>query len=642
MNYSTLIFDETKINELQTKIKTEIITMTTIAKSGHPGSSISSMNIFLAAFLVSMKEQNIITPEDALLIKNNPFTDRFIISHGHTSPAWYSMLGNLGLLQDYDYLTTLRVIGSKYTGHLEQNTPFVDWSTGSLGQGLSAATAKAFYLKNNDSNRKVFAFMGDGEQAKGQIGEARRFINKFNLTNLISIIDYNGIQINGEIEDIMPSNIADDWKSAGFKVLDVNATDWLDLVKAITYAYHDNNSNYLLLVKTVSGEGVSFMENNNKYVSGVLSNIESQKAFSEIGATMELSDLDKQRIEKKQIATARSHWPTWREFYHKQEWEKETEFYNVNDIVPRRQGYGDSIKSMLKENDAKLFIVDCDLAPAFTISDLSSSNNFIQSGIQEHHAVTFSGSLSREDLTVFISSFGRFILAEPYNQHLLNALNKTNLKTFFSHVGFAGEDGPTHHFTSFISLIRSIPDSHLLIPADANQVKHIVRYVANNKGNYFISLGRVPTKILSDTQGNPLFGEKYIFQEGTTDVLKEGKDGTIVTYGSLTNRAIEAADKMKDLNFDIGVVSVSSPYKINDDFWEKTSSKKVVIYEEHDVETGLGNILSLELQKRGYTYSLMGVKGIYPSGFYDDILDMSGLSVNNLVENIKMVITNNV
>ena len=174
--------DFEKIETLANQARINILHMTTLAGSGHPGGSMSAIDILLTLYhMAHVDSKNPRLPD----------RDRIVVSNGHISPGVYSALGAMGFFNAEDAISEFRLAGSIFEGHVERFVPGVEWTTGNLGQGLSAGCGFALAGKINKYNHYTFVIMGDGEQQKGQITEARRFAVKYKLNNLIAIVDYN-------------------------------------------------------------------------------------------------------------------------------------------------------------------------------------------------------------------------------------------------------------------------------------------------------------------------------------------------------------------------------------------------------------------------------------------------------------------
>ncbi|HPI98763.1 MAG TPA: transketolase, partial [Synergistales bacterium] len=229
--------------------------MTTVADSGHPAGSLSSMEMYLMAYGVAD-----LNPENC----DSHDRDYVVISHGHTSPGAYSALSYYGFIQPGEVLSHFRQSGSPFQGHVEREVPGIDWGTGNLGQGLSAAVGYALAQKARGYHGKVYLLGSDGEQTKGQIAEARRIAIKQGLSNITALLDWNHIQISGKTDDIMPANIPLLWKTDGWEVLECDGHSFQEIYRSLLKA-SEMDSPVLILCHTVMGKGVSFMENTPEY-----------------------------------------------------------------------------------------------------------------------------------------------------------------------------------------------------------------------------------------------------------------------------------------------------------------------------------------------------------------------------------------
>lgn len=243
-----------KLQEVANNIRIDIIEQVHSAKSGHPGGSLSIADIMAYLYF---KEMNI-DPKNPDMENR----DRLVLSKGHTCPALYAALAERGFFST-DLLKTFRKIDSILQGHPDmKNIPGVDMSSGSLGQGISAACGMALTAKLEKKDFRVYAVLGDGEVEEGQVWEAFMFAAHYKLSNLCAIIDRNGLQIDGKCEDVMSSALLEDKMSAfGFNVITVNAHDFDDLEKAFDYARNCTDKPTAIIADSVKGKGVSFMEN---------------------------------------------------------------------------------------------------------------------------------------------------------------------------------------------------------------------------------------------------------------------------------------------------------------------------------------------------------------------------------------------
>lgn len=249
--------DELLKKQLQTtacKVRMGIIEGVFNAKSGHPGGSLSIADVLTYLYFNKMN----VYPNDPKLADR----DRFVLSKGHTAPGLYSVLANRGFF-DVEELKTLRHIGARLQGHPDMKyIPGVDMSTGSLGQGISAAAGMALSAKLTNDTYKVYAILGDGEIEEGQVWEAAMFAAHNKLDNLIAIVDNNGLQIDGKISDVCsPYPITDKFEAFGWHVITMDAHDFDDIERAFNEAETVVNQPVAIVMTSVKGKGVSFMEN---------------------------------------------------------------------------------------------------------------------------------------------------------------------------------------------------------------------------------------------------------------------------------------------------------------------------------------------------------------------------------------------
>ena len=261
------------------KIRMGVIESTYGAKAGHPGGSLSAADVYTYLYF---KEMNI-DPKNPKWADR----DRFVLSKGHTTPGLYSTLAHRGFFPVED-LPTFRHIDSYLQGHPNMNTvPGVDMSTGSLGQGISAACGMALSGKLRNKDYRVYTLLGDGEIQEGQVWEACMFASHYKLDNLVVIVDNNGLQIDGDVAKVMsPYPIVDKLVSFGFHVTAIDGHDFDQIEAALNEAKTVKGQPSAIVMKTVKGKDVSFMENNAGW-HGVAPNKEQyEQAMAELNAKL--------------------------------------------------------------------------------------------------------------------------------------------------------------------------------------------------------------------------------------------------------------------------------------------------------------------------------------------------------------------
>ena len=248
------IEDIKELEEKAKQVRRGIIEAVYSNQSGHPGGSLSVADIMTVLYFNEMN----INPENP----NWEDRDRLVLSKGHCAPALYSCLANRGYF-DVEELKTFRNINSRLQGHPDKNkVPGVDMTTGSLGQGLSAANGMAIAGKIDNKNYRVYCILGDGEIEEGQVWEAAMAANKYKLDNLCVIIDNNNLQIDGTIEEVMSSYPIDEkFRSFGFEIIKIDGHNIDEILKAFEVARNIKGKPTCIIAKTIKGKGISFMEN---------------------------------------------------------------------------------------------------------------------------------------------------------------------------------------------------------------------------------------------------------------------------------------------------------------------------------------------------------------------------------------------
>ena len=261
------------------KVRMGVIESTHGAKAGHPGGSLSAAEVFTYLYF---KEMNI-DPKNPKWADR----DRFVLSKGHTAPGLYSALAERGFFPVED-LPTLRHIDSYLQGHPNMNTvPGVDMSTGSLGQGVSAAVGMAMAAKYQGKTNRVYSLLGDGEIQEGQVWEACMAAAHYKLDNLCIIVDNNGLQIDGNVADVMsPYPIVDKLLAFGFNVHAVDGHDFEALEKAFENAKKTKGQPTAIVMSTVKGKGVSYMENDAGWHGKAPNDAEYEQAMTELKAQL--------------------------------------------------------------------------------------------------------------------------------------------------------------------------------------------------------------------------------------------------------------------------------------------------------------------------------------------------------------------
>ena len=616
------------------KCRGDILRMTTLAASGHPGGSMSSIDIYAVLYGFCNVDPS------------NPFKqdrDRIVISHGHTTPGAYSALGNYGFFDIEDAILNFRSAGSPFEGHVEKTVPGIEWNTGNLGQGLSAACGFALNSRLNNLKYNVYCVMGDGEQTKGQIGEARRFAVKYKLNNLTVIVDKNGLQIGGKTSEVMPDNIKENFEADGFHVIEIDGHNFNEIYSAVKKA-NEFASPVVIIANTIMGKGVSFMENQAKYHGAALSPADCKKALAELGEPDNIDELGGKKKLGLPIKPLK---------------EKKNNFLisnagNKNIIYTRekntdnRSAFGNALydiaKNYKEQNNSPnipFAVFDCDLEGSVKTGAFRNAfpDNFFESGIEEHNTAVISGALSTENILTFFADFGVFGIDEVYNQQRLNDINHTNLKVVCTHCGIdVGEDGKTHQCIDYFGVINSTFGFKVIIPADPNQTDRAVRHIASNAGNFALIMGRSVIPVILDEENKPFFGDGYNFRYGKMDIIRNGRDLTIISSGNMLTHALKGYEMLKKDGINPMLLNVSCPSDIDpEDLRLAAKTGFIVTIEDHNIKNGIGTVLGSMLAENGISvkFRKLGAKFYSSSGKPDELYKLAGLSPQDLYNFVK-------
>ena len=270
-----------ELAKIANEVRRGIVTGVHAAKSGHPGGSLGAADIMTYLYFVEMD----VDPSNPSRAER----DRFVLSKGHCAPALYAVLAERGFFPTEE-LETLRHIGSRLQGHPNMNdTPGVDMSTGSLGQGISAAVGMALAAKHWGDSYRVYTLLGDGECEEGQVWEAAMFAGNHDLDNLVAIVDHNGLQIDGSIDEVnsaMP--LADKFRAFKWHVIELaDGNDMAQIAAAFAEARNVSGSPVAIIAETVKGKGVSFMENQVGWHGKAPNDEQFEQAMAELAAAGE-------------------------------------------------------------------------------------------------------------------------------------------------------------------------------------------------------------------------------------------------------------------------------------------------------------------------------------------------------------------
>jgi transketolase len=599
-----------------------VLTMTSVAASGHPGGSMSSMEIYLTLYHCAD-----IRPSDPCWEGR----DRVIVSHGHTSPGVYAALAGAGFFDMEDLVPHFRQAGSVFEGHVERSVPGVEWSTGNLGQGLSAGVGSALAARITGCGWHTFVAMSDGEQHKGQVAEARRLAAKEGLCDLTAVVDLNGVQISGHTRDVMPVAVAADFAADGWGVEEVDGHDLAVLYGAIARAVADRGRPHVVIAHTIIGKGVSFMEDQAEYHGRGLTAEEYARAMEELGLAPELEryrELRTSPCATRSVARPEPALATVTGTPRTYTAEKDTD---------DRSAWGQALLDIAdSEPITPIAVLDCDLAVSVKTEAFAVArpDAFVECGVGEHNAATVAGAMSVNGVLTFWSDFGVFGIDEAYNQQRLNDINEAHLKLAVTHCGLdVGEDGKTHQCLDYVGAFRDFFGWRVVVPADPNQTDRAVRWMASQPGCIAIAMGRSKLPVIAGIDDAPAFAGEYVFRYGAVEWVRGGGDATVLVMGTPAGAAVRAADILQREGMRVSVGVVSSPLALGDEDMERAlAAPLLVTVEDHSVRSGLAASVAewLALHGRATDLVRIGVDGYRSSGASADLLASCHLDADGI------------
>ncbi len=632
------IKDRNRLDQLAKQVRSDIIHMTFLAKSGHIGGPLGFVEPFLLAVdRLNLNSNNLY----------NPAGDKIVVSAGHYSALVYSALVNLFFPDKRDLVVSkFRFLDDVVEGHVTHHFPFIWDSTGHLGYGpaIAASHALADRLLGHKST-KILCTMGDGEQTEGTIAEALRFIKKHKLGNITILIDCNEQQLSGPRDKILAMNIKANYEANDWLVKEVDGYNWEGVIKAIDSAYA-STSNRVILARTVMGKGIREAEGTHEYHGkpvgdfpqaikdlGAEDKLELYQKIRESGQTTRFPGRPKIRPGTK---------PGFRRVY--------------TGEADCRSAWGKALTDLANENlnadgtprtgCSPIAVFDCDLADSVKTADFAKAfpDNFFQGGIQEHSTAMIAGTTSTRGILTWLAMFGCFGHSLCYNEQMLTAMNDGNLKLVTTHNSIdVGEDAKTHSPIAYLSLANH-PGWQTLVPADSNQTDALVRYMATHYGNMHLPLGRSKIPIITKTNSQePFFDNEYKFSPETLgfDLLRNyGDDYVIVTYGTPAGRAVKAAERLQEKEIYGKVINVPTPAQIPEKMLKEIAGTKIIVtFEDHNVNTGIAGVLDSKIltsqNPRPRAVIHIGMKEYSKSAPSAKLYSHFGINEDNLVYQIE-------
>jgi transketolase len=531
------------------------------AGSGHPGGTLSIMDIAAALYLEVMKHD-----------PTNPDwqqRDRSIWSAGHKAPALYVALATAGYCRMEDVITGLRKLDSRFEGHPHwSRLAGLEVSTGSLGQGLGFAVGQALDARERKLHYTTYCILGDGEHDEGSIWEAVMAAGNFKLDNLVAIVDKNGLQIDGPTAEVMDIDPLDaKYKAFNWHVITIDGHDMKQILDAFNRAGKNKGKPTCIIAQTVKGRGVSFMENQVGWHGKATKGREQlDRALSDIGAeetTKEFVDrmlaLSEQTNRLNEARSKNSLPKFSRDFW----WNSQDQM--KVDMDPTRMGFGRALEEI--GDDPRICTLHADISGSIKITDFEAAHPERRSrvyslGIAEQNMVSVACGLARNGRIPVAGTYGVFASGRCWDQLRTTACySNLNIKMAGAHGGISvGPDGATHQALEEIALMNILPNMHLTVPVDSVETEKAARaIILDVVGPAYIRYAREATPVVTNEDTPYEWGLANIIRYRgakpgfvdafetvlSTQYVNENEQVAIIACGPMVAEAMRAAYILK-------------------------------------------------------------------------------------------------
>lgn len=587
------------LREVARQLRREIITMTTEAGSGHPTSSLSCADIVAALFFHEMRWD----PKDPKA-RN---VDSFVLSKGHAAPVLWAALHEAGASREN--LNSLRKIDSVFEGHPTPNNPWVKVATGSLGQGLSAANGIALADRLDGIPARVYCLLGDGECSEGSVWEAAQFASLNKLSNLVAIVDVNGLGQSAPAPyDHHTSVFARRFQSFGWATIEIDGHDMEAILDALYRARKGGPT--AIIAQTEKGRGVSFLEGAHGWHGKALDREQSERALKELGET----DFH-MTVEPRRLSEIRRPEP---------EPAPPLEVgYEPGEKVATRKGFGDALKK-LGGFMPGLVVLDGDVNNSTYTEYFARTypKRFFQGYIAEQNMTGTALGLAVSGKIPVAATFACFLSRAYDFIRMAGHSRPPHLVFCGSHAGVSvGEDGPSQMGLEDLAMFRALADSTVLYPSDAVSAERLTERAVNTPGIVYLRTTRPATPVI--------YSGDEAFPVGGSKVLRSGEhdEFTVVAAGITVHEALAAYDSLKQRGIAVRVVDAYSVKPLDVATLERAAHETggVVVVEDHWRDGGLGDAVAAALNSSVPIHHL-AVAREPRSGTMEELLDRYGIS----------------
>ena len=659
-----------RLELLATKIRKNAIENITKSRVGHPGGSLS-----VADFLTVLYFGRTYDPETGLwenIMRYDPTDplwpnrDRLVLSKGHAAPALYATLAQAGFFSE-DLLRIYRKIDSPLEGHpamyrvfrederqVEHGTKGVDFSTGSLGHGLSVGAGMALHAKVYGYDYNVYVVLSDGELQEGMIWEACLAIPNKKLNNVCAFIDYNRLQVDGSIDHINSLDPLDEkLRAFNWDVRVISGHDFYAIIDTLDYfkkTRHQNNKPLILVANTIKGKGVTEIENVYKYHAVPLTTEEYERAERDFRAKIEM-------LEKK-IASRKAQELRVNPLAKTQPKEKSQDLQKIirqNPAQPyteptaTRIGYGNALARL--GGYEKIFVLNADLAaPCGTSKFIErypedapqpTNRRSINVGVQEGNMMSMGAGIASCGKIPVVNSFGIFSTGRAWEMVRQDiSYPRLNVKIIGSHTGVAlGEYGVSHQSIADVGAMRILPHITVIEPSDAIQADILFEKVLQHEGPVYFRIGRNPSPLIYSDNNPYAVTPVRQFEIGKGYKIKDGTDITPIGSGPILCEALAVVQTVRE---SVQVIDMPTIRPVDGDMIEEAAKEtgRICAIQDHFQNGGLKDEVLGVIAERNLNvrFEFIAVSGFAESGSPPDLYEKYGLSAKRIIEKLGLTI----
>lgn len=664
--YLDRIGEKDRLELIATKIRRNAIENITKSRVGHPGGSLSITDILTVLYFGRTYNEDTgswesimrYDPQDPLW----PRRDRFVLSKGHAAPALYATLAEAGFFSR-DLLKIYRKIDSPLEGHpamyrvfvehgqrAEHGIRGVDFSTGSLGHGLSAAAGMALSARVYGPNYNVFVMMGDGDLQEGMTWEACLTIPNKKLNNVCGFIDYNRLQVDGCTDNINPLDPLDEkLKAFHWDVRVISGHDFYAIIDAIDYFKRTRGTNdkpLMIVANTIKGKGVVDCENVCRFHAVPLNPEEYEKAEANFDA--KIAGLQ-EKMRNTQVPEF-----TFTPLVKDPPAEEEQDLHDIigrnppctyTEPTPTRIGYANALMRLGEYE--KIFVLNADLAIACGVTAFCEKypeddpephkRRSLNVGVQEANMMTMGAGLASCGKIPVVNSFGIFSTGRAWEMVRQDiSYPRLNVKIIGSHTGAAlGEYGVSHQAIEDVGCMRVLPHLTVIEPSDAIQADLLFEKAMLREGPLYFRVGRNPTPLFY-REGNP-YGVLPIreFEIGKGYLVREGRDISLICAGPILEEALKVADRVRE---SVRVIDMPTIRPVDGEIIVAAAKEtgRLCTVQDHFENGGLKDEVLSVIAAKGLnvTFDFIALAGYAESGSRDDLYEKYGLSADRIIQKL--------